>query len=669
MRPIPASLFGSIVLQCVPECILAASLDQWEWRNPLPQGHSLLDVAYGNGVFVAVGDGGTIMSSSDGGVSWTIQDPGSDASRLFEAVIFHNDHFTAVGRAGSSQGLIARSTNGLDWTEQVSPDPGSALTDITYGNGQYVAVGSTRTLISTNGQSWDVHPSSGVTKLAFGDGLFAGVGGFFFTRPIATSTNGIAWGLATNLPGSIRDIAYGNDRFVVIGVDTAITSTDGMTWNSTIYSPSTFRPTAVRFCEGDFLTTGSFVRSSTNGTDWTLLSSVSTAGFNGMGIACGGGDLVSVGVSGDIWSTDTGGVLTRRSTGLSGSPLADIATGNGTYVTVSSALNGGSLGGMFTSSNGMDWTHVAAGQDMGGVVYGGGRFVAVGATFYSSGPMVAYTSTNNAGSFDMVELHVGGKLNDVTYGEGLYVAVGTGGNVFTSTNGTDWIPQASTVTDNLTDVAYGNGRFVVTGGFSAPLLESTNGVMWTAPLSAGAFLARTVAYGNGRFVAVGSKVYTLSDGGSWTEEATVPTNFISSLSFVDGQFVGVGNNFIESSPDGVTWTSHNSGTVATLNGIGFDGTSYVVVGEDSFGGAPVIRQSVSQVAPTVTFANPRLGMSGVFEFDIIAPLSTRVDVRVTSDFQSWNLVDTVLITNSPMGFSDPSATGFSTRFYRGESSQ
>jgi hypothetical protein len=49
-----------------------APLENWHWRSPLPQGNSLNEVTYGNGLFVVVGDFGTILTSPDG-VTWTLK--------------------------------------------------------------------------------------------------------------------------------------------------------------------------------------------------------------------------------------------------------------------------------------------------------------------------------------------------------------------------------------------------------------------------------------------------------------------------------------------------------------------------------------------------------------------------------------------------------------------
>ena len=119
--------------------------------------------------------------------------------------------------------------------------------------------------------------------------------------------------------------------------------------------------------------------------------------------------MVTVGFSGEIWSSDESEIWTRRSTSFSGSPLEEIAYADGRYVTVSSSLNAGSLGGIFVSGDAVGWTHIAAGQDMGGVVHGDGRFVAVGSTFHTFGNMAVYTSSNGL-DFVTVDLGLNGKV-------------------------------------------------------------------------------------------------------------------------------------------------------------------------------------------------------------------------------------------------------------------
>ncbi|MGO8699618.1 MAG: hypothetical protein ACLQVY_18115 [Limisphaerales bacterium] len=47
-------------------------LDQWFWRNPLPNGNVPIVLTYANGTFVGVGDEGLVASSADG-TNWVSQ--------------------------------------------------------------------------------------------------------------------------------------------------------------------------------------------------------------------------------------------------------------------------------------------------------------------------------------------------------------------------------------------------------------------------------------------------------------------------------------------------------------------------------------------------------------------------------------------------------------------
>jgi hypothetical protein len=61
-------------------------LDNWQWRNPLPQGNHLLGVTYGDGTFVAVGNRGTILTSPDG-ETWAQRSSGN------KVIVYAKDHY------------------------------------------------------------------------------------------------------------------------------------------------------------------------------------------------------------------------------------------------------------------------------------------------------------------------------------------------------------------------------------------------------------------------------------------------------------------------------------------------------------------------------------------------------------------------------------------------
>jgi HYDIN/CFA65/VesB-like, Ig-like domain len=91
------------------------------WVSSLPTSQQTLHaVTYGNGSFVAVGDGGTIVTSSDG-ITWTPRTSGSTNDLL--AVAYGNSAFVAVGTKGtilvSGAGVAGSSNGGLEVT--ISP--------------------------------------------------------------------------------------------------------------------------------------------------------------------------------------------------------------------------------------------------------------------------------------------------------------------------------------------------------------------------------------------------------------------------------------------------------------------------------------------------------------------------------------------------------------------
>ena len=107
--------FGAaLALLSLSEIGRADPLDTWTWRNPLPTGNNLSAVTYGNGHFVAVGNGDTLTSAD--GLSWVGQQPGIGA--FGAGIVYGNGKFVAVGMYGS----ISTSADGVNWV-QTLPDP------------------------------------------------------------------------------------------------------------------------------------------------------------------------------------------------------------------------------------------------------------------------------------------------------------------------------------------------------------------------------------------------------------------------------------------------------------------------------------------------------------------------------------------------------------------
>src|ERR1039458_10628948 len=92
---------------------------QWFWQNPLPQGNSLNSVKFiSSTTGWAVGYLGTILKTSDRGITWILQSSGTTED-LFGIAFTDINNGTAVG----SNGTILRTTNGgAVWVSQSCGD-------------------------------------------------------------------------------------------------------------------------------------------------------------------------------------------------------------------------------------------------------------------------------------------------------------------------------------------------------------------------------------------------------------------------------------------------------------------------------------------------------------------------------------------------------------------
>jgi hypothetical protein len=196
--------------------------------------NSWQSVTYGNGLFVAVSATTTststaVMTSTDG-ISW--MSSSASGSNGWRAVTYGNGLFVAVGDSGA----VMTSHDGITWTARNASESNN-WQEITYGNGLFVALATSannQVMTSPDGITWTSRPvyvdrtvGEFLYGLGYGDGLFV-VGGAtsFFGKPskIFTSVDGINWKILSadeitteGNYNSIRDIAYGNNRFVVVG--------------------------------------------------------------------------------------------------------------------------------------------------------------------------------------------------------------------------------------------------------------------------------------------------------------------------------------------------------------------------------------------------------------------------------------------------------------------
>lgn len=535
----------------------AGPLDHWHLRNPLPQPNDLVDLTYANGLFVAVGIHGAILTSTNG-QDWALQQ-----SRTIEdlnSVAFGNNRFVAVGNR-----VILTSTNGQDWRNLF---PGlTDLQEVTYGNGVFVAVAQygLAFLISSNAVDWQpvvAGPFNGYSValncIGFGGGQFV-AGGYAGQTVAGTSTNGIDWtfqNLGTYIqPEAVR---YAGGRFVLVGAEGALfTSNDGSQWIKR-NAGATLRLLDVDYGNGAYVAVG--VRGtmfrSTDLLHWSAVNSgtpdrLSTVLFMQ-------NKFFVMGESGTTLTSSDGVTWLKQGSGTH-LDLDGITTGdNGLVMAV------GKDGTVVTTSNGTDIFIGNAGtsNELHGVTFATWRepvvnlpgppsfrtvkrYVAVGenGTIVSSEDGITWARRNSPTNWS---------LKAVTYGKSLFVAVGAGGTVVTSSDGVTWkLEPRGIYGPDLNDVTFGNGLFVgvMDQWSSSGTLISSDGHQWTLGGPIVPVNMRGVTFANGTFLIVGNdgRAYSSMTGSNWdyiTTGIVKDGDNLRGVSYANGLWTIVGNNGI-----------------------------------------------------------------------------------------------------------------------------
>jgi hypothetical protein len=285
----------------------------------------------------------------------------------------------------------------------------------------------------------------------------------------------------------IRDVAYGNDRFVAVAYadGRAITSPDGLTWElqATGTTGTTKKLAGIAYGNGVFVAVGNsgHIRTTTDGVDWTPQNADTTAHLNH--VVHLNDRFLATGDSGALLSSPDGVTWTSHNT-ASSNRWQSAAYGNGTYVAI--GYRTPQAGRAATGSTPGDWELRDTGYEMymSGVTYGAGKFVCVG---YAG---AAQTSTDGIEWTDPIQAAPGNWLRRIVHETGQFVAVGENG-IAVSPDGATWQTVYRSGFVTLEGIAFGKGTFVVVG--QGGLILQSAAVGATSPIQ----LTRPIKLENG----------------------------------------------------------------------------------------------------------------------------------------------------------------------------
>ncbi len=647
-------------------CLATDPLDQWQWRDPLPNGNVLHAAVFAGGQFVAVGNGGTVATSPDG-FNWKYHSIGpiygADAGYVLYGLAYGNGRLVAVGYGFSLQGgfgVILTSTDGVQWTPQACPSDIVHLNTVVYGGGGFVAGGRVgghagAILISPDGVAWSEQEPAGwseVKGLAYGDGTYVAVtdfAGFYCSTQPAAGWEVVGW---DGLPGAyphLLSVAYGAGRFVAVGMDprSPIVSPDGCTWTNWPPFAREILLWSVAFGDSQFVAVGpsGLVVVSSDGSNWVKRASGAATDLRAL--AYGNGTWVMLGDGTMLATTNLTSFQDADST-LTSRGIAGLAYGDGRFVA-------GGLQEVLTSPDGTNWT----GQPSANIsivkslAYGSGLFVAAdeGGYLLSSPDGVQWTRRASVPPVP----------NAVTYAAGQFVAVTSSGTVLTSPNGVSWRSEDPGYGNQLSDIAYGAGTFVAVGDYGT-VLSSPDAMGWTFRNSGTDATLKGVAYGDGQFVAVGyGAILTSSDGVGWAPARATTKAILYGIAFGHGTFVAVGApGAVLTSTNGQDWAARESGTMNKLLGAAYGQGTFVAVGDTG-----TILQSGQFPLAGVSLGPLTVGADGTASFDAAGPANETWTIQASSDLANWTFLAEAPGTNTAVQILDSDAPNYRQRFYRG----
>jgi photosystem II stability/assembly factor-like uncharacterized protein len=183
--------------------IVMTSADGRTWDGPkkFDKEPLLLRVIFGGGKFLACGYKGRV-AFSENGEKWTDSEPLPPLD-TFISVAYGNGLYVGAGL----HGLRMRSEDGSVWTDRVVGEEGEHINAMLWTGERFVGVGLGATYFSPDGKTWERVPNRDApVACEYGDGLFVGAN---WRGRILVSTDAIAWEEIYKAPHHVNGIRFG----------------------------------------------------------------------------------------------------------------------------------------------------------------------------------------------------------------------------------------------------------------------------------------------------------------------------------------------------------------------------------------------------------------------------------------------------------------------------
>ena len=478
----------------------------------------LYSVTYGNGHFVAVGDGGRILTSPTGdNNSWTVQESGT-TDDLYD-VGTDNHTFIAVGPNGK---LIRSVDNGITWTtpntwgsSQIAGTTTklsavSGQIDNSTGNKGFVIVTDSSTGLSgyseDNGSTWSTSTALAAKDMIFADELYVGVDMYVavgakegFNKSI---NGGIGWYSEAKGASTLNGVSLGYGSYI-----------QNTTKINSIYDNYSVEKTGI-------LSISNIVDQDNHTNDnYTNVSFNGGSGYGGKGtITVSGNNVTDISITSPGYGYLVGDNLTIDNDTIGGSDNASFLVASVKNVDlVPDTYNNVSLNS--NSGSGAKAKIVISEDNISSIA------ITNKGTGYSIGDNITIDNSSMDANFPgSVQIWVKDLFSYPIYW-GIIVAVGQDGEIVISKdNMTSWEKAQNNPNNiDLHSIAFGEDIFIASGYNNrnsennpggVVLVSNDNGTSWLVKTSD--YVFEDLTYGNGKFIGVQFKQYQLGYG--WTYE-------------------------------------------------------------------------------------------------------------------------------------------------------
>lgn len=560
----------------------------WQWVHPLVQGTSINDVSFVNdNTGWAVGQGGTIIKTTDGGTTWSAQNSGITYNIVGVDFVDSNTGW-AVGNLGEFTSFVIKTTDGgANWAAQTLPGTYSnaVLEDVDFiSSTQGVAVGNGKVYYTFNGGgTW--------SQVTSGSG--------------AGQVNSNHYLLRVQMIDTSIGYAVGQSGVIYK------TTTGGSAWNQQTSGVTSdlkglyFRDANNGVVVGSAGSAGRVLKTTNGGTAWmannNAAPTVTIAAPGSFGATTA---TATATVTGDVVS---GVTVTNGGSGYTSAPTVTFSGSVGTNATATATLTGDTVTGVTVTNGGSGYTVAPMNTPLNDVAVSSNNNTAIAAG--NNGSIFYYDVTDFFNqTVDVIAngFNSGGRssgansaVNDLHFSSGNVAYAGGEAGVISRSNdfGGSWSLKAGGDTYNLTGISF---------------VDSDTG--WVA--------------------GAGGRVRKTIDGGDiWNDDTVgLPADFqIYDIDFVDESYgVAVGCQGA-SCPGGGTATAYryNSGTWTAMTGITGTSLNDVSMATSTAGWAVGAGGTAFQTTNGTTWVANNGGIAANFELngvDTITPASNAVAV-------------------------------------------